>query len=270
MYADEVDDGLRIELDALQNWQIGQEMLEARLAGATAEASVAAARARGSLPPGRLDEPVLTKLMPVVEEIFQHTSALLPGAAEPGSVDVRVMLPDGRRLNGTVPDVCGDLLRSVSFSRVNARQRLVAWVRFLALTAAHPDRPFEAATVGRAVYGAGRAAVTVVRLPRLAPELALEHLAALVELFDAGLREPLPIACKTSAAYAQALVDPIKDATKEWESDWDYPKEDKEPEHELVFGKGVSLEQLAARPGFDTAAHRLWDPVIAWEQVEHR
>ena len=47
MYSDEVDDDLPIELDALQRWQIGQRMLEARLAGATPEASIAAARARG-------------------------------------------------------------------------------------------------------------------------------------------------------------------------------------------------------------------------------
>ena len=81
-----------------------------------------------------------------------------------------------------------------------------------------------------------------MRLPRLAPALALEHLAALVELFDAGMREPLPIACKTSAAYAQALHrggDPVKAATEEWESGWDFSNEDEEPEHELVFGAGA-------------------------------
>jgi exodeoxyribonuclease V gamma subunit len=115
--------------------------------------------------------------------------------------------------------------------------------------------------------------VTVVRLPRLAPELALAHLTALVGLFDEGLREPLPIACKTSAAYAQALhrgADPVKAAVEEWESGWDFPKEDKEPEHKLVFGEGVSLEQLMARAGFDTYARRLWDPALGWEKVEHR
>ena len=84
MYADEVDDALPIELDALERWQIGQRMLEARLAGATPEASVAAARARGSLPPGKLDEPVLAKLLPEVEEIVRHTTALLPGPPSPG------------------------------------------------------------------------------------------------------------------------------------------------------------------------------------------
>ena len=71
------------------------------------------------------------------------------------------------------------------------------------MTAAHPEREFEAATIGRAVYPAPRGTtVTVVRLPRMAPEVALEHLASLAALFDDGMCEPLPLACKTSAAYA--------------------------------------------------------------------
>ncbi|MDP9133767.1 MAG: exodeoxyribonuclease V subunit gamma, partial [Actinomycetota bacterium] len=272
-YADEVDDGLPIELDNLEQWQVGDRMLRARLAGATETASVEAELARGALPPGKLSAPVLAKLLPDVEEIVVHAAALLPGFVEPGSVDVRVTLPDGRRLNGTVPDVCGHVLRSVSFSRVNARQRLVAWVRFLALTAAHPDRPFEAATVGRAGYGAGRhASVTVVRLPRLAPEVALEHLSAVVALYDAGMCEPLPIACKTSAAYAQAMRsggNAVKAGTSEWQTEWSFPREDDDPEHQLVYGS-LSFEQLLATTEFDRYARALWDPVLGWEEVEHR
>ena len=34
-YADEVADALPIELDSLESWQVGQRMLDARLAGAT-------------------------------------------------------------------------------------------------------------------------------------------------------------------------------------------------------------------------------------------
>ena len=179
-YADEVADALPIELDSLESWQVGQRMLDARLAGATADAAVAAERARGELPPGVLAEPVIAKLLPDVEQIVKHAADLLPDATPAGSVDVRVTLPDGRRLNGTVPDVHGTLLRTVTYSRVNPRHRLMTWVRFLALTAAHPDRAFEAATIGRAIYGAPRGTtVTVVRLPRMAPEVALEHLASL-------------------------------------------------------------------------------------------
>jgi exodeoxyribonuclease V gamma subunit len=196
------------------------------------------------------------------------------GAAEPGSVDVRVSLPDGRRLSGTVPDVYGTLLRSVTYSRVNPRHRLMTWVRFLALTAAHPEREFEAATVGRAVFGAPRgSAVTVVRLPRLDPALALERLATLVALFDEGLREPLPIACKSSAAYAEALQsgsDPVKAATKEWDGPWNFAGEGEDLEHQLAFGGILSCEELVERYAFDAYARRLWADVLAWEQVDHR
>ena len=134
-YADEVADALPVELDSLESWQVGQRLLDARLAGASDDAAVAAERARGELPPGVLADPVLAKLLPDVEQIVARADV---GAADAGSVDVRVSLADDRRLNGTVPDVHGEVLRSVTYSRVNPRHRLVAWVRFLALTAAHP------------------------------------------------------------------------------------------------------------------------------------
>ena len=273
-YADEVADALPIDLDSLESWQIGQRILEARLGGATEDAAVAAERARGALPPGNLSQPVIDKLLPDVRQIVGHAAGLLTDGAGAGSVDVRVTLPDGRRLSGTVPDVHGTLLRSVSFSRVSARHRLVAWVRFLALTAAHPDRAFEAATVGRVIYGAARGAVvTVARLPRMAPEVALEHLAALVALFDEGMCEPLPIACKSSAAYAEALhslSDPVKAGAGAWTTGYKIPGEDQELEHQLVYGGVLSFEELLERTAFDAYALRLWDAVLGWEKVEHR
>ena len=187
---------------------------------------------------------------------------------------MRVSLPGGRRLSGTVPDVHGTLLRSVTYSRVNPRHRLVAWVRFLALTTAHPGREFEAATVGRAVYPAGRSAtVTVVRLPRMEPEQALRHLTALVKLFDEGRCEPLPIACKSSAAYAEALrdgSDPVKAAAAAWDGPWNFAGEGEDLEHQLALGGILPFEELLGRTAFDAYARRLWDDVLAWEQVEHR
>ncbi len=135
--------------------------------------------------------------------------------------------------------------------------------RVHALTAAHPDREFEAATIGRAIYPAPRGTtVTVVQLPRMAPEIALEHLAALAELFDGGMCEPLPLACKTSAAYAAGGK-----PAKEWESEWNFTREDQELEHQLAFGGVLTFEELRARPGFDRSAHRLWDGPLGWEQV---
>ena len=273
-YSDEVDDALPVELDKLEEWKVGDRMLAARLEGASAAAAEAAERARGSLPPGRLADLVVQQVHDAVEQVFRHASQLLDERVEAVSVDVRVPLAGGRVLGGTVPDVHGSLLRTVTYSRVNPRHRLVSWVRFLALTAAHPERPFEAVTIGRAARGAGSGATaTVVRLPRMEPEQAAAQLATLVELYDRGMREPLPIACMTSAAYAEAArrgADGARAAAGEWTTEWMYPREDQDLEHQLVFGGVLAFDELCARSGFDAYARRLWDAALGWEQVEHR
>jgi exodeoxyribonuclease V gamma subunit len=291
-FSDEVADALPVELDGLEQWDIGQRLLDAQLAGSDLDTAVAAELARGTLPPGKLAGPVIDRVRPIVEAVAGHAEALLAGAAEPGSVDVKVVLDDGRTLSGTVPGVRGDLLRMVTYSRVSAKHRLAMWVRWLALTAAHPERPFEAVVVGRARQGAKKGVdVTVVRLPPLAPnaaerrELALVQLAALLDIYDRGMREPLPLACLTSAAYAHAAAldkDPERAGRKAWESEWNFDKEDKDLEHQLVFGGVRSFDELILEvpqddsgDGWDPTeltrfgrlARRLWTPVLAHEVV---
>lgn len=181
------------------------------------------------------------------------------------------------------------MLRAVTYSRVAAKHRLAAWVRLLALTAAYPELAFEAATVGRA---AGNALVTIARIPPLGADLAacretaLEHLATLVDLYDRGMREPLPLYCLTSAAYAEAACagnDPVTAGRKQWASEWNYDHEDKELEHQFVLGGVKSFDALLAEPpktdehgpGWDADettrlgryARRLWAGLIASEQV---
>jgi exodeoxyribonuclease V gamma subunit len=295
-YADEVADTLPVELDALERWGVGQRLLDGVLAGAEIEACVAAEIARGTLPPGRLAIPVIDRIRPVVAHIAAAANAELEAGAEPASVDVKVALADGRSLSGTVAGVYGDVLRSVTYSRVNARHRLAAYVRWLALTAAHPDRPFAAAAVGQAQRGApDSATITIARIPPLADDaatrarLAREQLETLVDLYDRGMREPLPLACMTSAAYAiaaRAGADAGKAARSAWESAWNFPKEDADLEHQLVRGEIASFDELTAEPprldecgaGWDETettrfgryAVRLWDGLLSTEAVFER
>ena len=59
---DEVGDGLPVELNALEQWGVGQRLLDALMGGAEARAAIRAEIARGKLPPGQLGRPVVREI----------------------------------------------------------------------------------------------------------------------------------------------------------------------------------------------------------------
>jgi exodeoxyribonuclease V gamma subunit len=145
---DDLEDALSIELDALEQWGVGERLLEALLAGANREAAITAEIARGGLPPDLLAEPVLARVYPVVEQLVVAAADYVPAAHRTASLDVNVQL-QGRTLVGTVPGVRGDLVAALTYSRIAPRHRLTAWVHLLALAAARPATAYEAVTLGR-------------------------------------------------------------------------------------------------------------------------
>jgi len=297
--ADDASQALPVELDALEQWGVGDRLLSGRLAGGDRDACVAAERARGTLPPGTLAEPVLGQVLPVVESLVAEAAEITGADAEPRSLEINVPLADGRALLGTVAGVIdrgetGLLLRSVSYSRLAPKQRLTAWVRFLALTAAHPDRPVEAATIGRFRFTRKKGAVSIACLGPLGGDAAsrraaaLAHLDVLVDLFDRGLCEPLPLYCKTSAAWAEAApAQRMQACSGVWEPQNDLGMgENREPEHQLVLGGISALADLLVPPPepgesgdgwaggeptrFGRYALRLWSGLLDAEEMRDR
>ncbi|MBW3556878.1 MAG: exodeoxyribonuclease V subunit gamma [Actinobacteria bacterium] len=289
----ELSEAMPVELDELEKWQVGQHLLEARLAGADEDACVAAERARGNLAPGALADPVLDVVRRNVESLLLAAHEL--GTGETRSLDVRVALPDGRLLVGTVAGLVGSVLRAVNYSRLGPKHRLAGWARFLALAAAHPDEPLEVATVGRARQEARSRAVSVARLrpfPGTAAarrDRALAQLVDLVSLYDRGMCEPLPLYCATSAAHAAAVAagkDATAAARKLWESEWERDREDKDLEHQLVLGGVRTFAEVVEVPPcegeagagweggeasrFGRYSRRLWDSLLAAEELADR
>jgi exodeoxyribonuclease V gamma subunit len=261
---EDIADALPVELDGLERWGVGQRLLEARLAGVDGTTAIKAEIARGTLPPGRLGRPVIDAVYPLVEAIATEAASLASAGPAADPIDVRVELADGRRLSGTVSGVSGDVLLSATYSRVAAKHRLAAWVRLLALAASQPAREFRAATVGRA---GGRDDVRVSRVGPLATtpadreSLARAQLEALIDLRDRGLREPLPLFCATSAAYAAAAVsgqDPVAAAEREWRTEWNFDREDREAEHQYVLGGVRTLGELLEIPPRPDEAGEGW------------
>jgi exodeoxyribonuclease V gamma subunit len=287
----DVDDALPVELDALKRWALGDRLLTARMAGAELEACVAAERARGVLPPGALAERIFDRVVPDVQAIAIAAGADPHHEIEPVSMDVNLTLADGTRIVGTVPQVRGDVIHAVSFSRLGPHQRLQAWIRLLSLTIGHPDRAFTAVTVGRLrENGPPRTDVSVARIEVLGADAAARqrtagrHLQQLVDLYRRGMREPVPIYCKTTAAWARGSATKREGlAAKQWTSEWNYPREDADPEHKEVLGGIVPFARLLdelPRPdengeGWDTDeetrfgryARRLWSGLLAHEKV---
>lgn len=286
----DVDDSLPIDLGPLARWAVGDRILRARLEGGSLHDCLAAERARGQMPPGELATPVLEAITPTVEQLV----ALGRSDLEPYSLEVNVALSEAAALIGAVANLRGDVLHTVTYSAVSPAQRLLAWARLLALSAAWPDRRFEAVTIGRAREGAKGAKVTTASIRALGSDpdtrrsAAIEHLRSLVDLYGRNLREPLPLYCRTSAAWAAAAhqgSDPAVAARAAWTSEYGHPREDKDPEHELVFGRAVTFDWLIEHcgsprddergGGWDSAqqtrigvyARRLWDGLLDHERL---
>ena len=280
-------DALPLELDGLQRWGVGERLLAAHLAGTAPDVAVAAERARGTLPPGVLGQAVVADVGPKVDRIVRAAADLV-GADAPTSLDVDVTLPDGTVVVGTVPGVVGHVLRTVTYSTLGPKPRLAAWIRLLALTATHPERPLRAVTVMRDRRSAATACVGPLADGANARRAAaLHHLGVLVDVYRRGLREPLPLYAKTSAAWAAAPDDEaFATAEREWSTRWSdrtdtpMPGEAEEPEHTLVLGGVKALGDVLGEPreneageGWDASqttrlgrwAHRLWDGLLACE-----
>lgn len=118
--------------------------------------------------------------------------------------------------------------------------------------------------------------------------LALRELAVLVDLYDRGMSEPLPLYTRTSEKFVDALRndrDVRTECRRTWDSNAYSFGEAGQPEHLLVLGGVLTVEDLLAEPArgdedgpgwtrerscFGRLARRLWDPLLAHEHVEHR
>jgi exodeoxyribonuclease V gamma subunit len=277
---DEPDDAIPIDLDSLQRWQVGERALRERVGGVDARRWEDVELRRGAVPPGPLGDAVLDEIGATVQTLLDAASAEL--ALLPEAHDVDIDLHDGTRLVGTVGDVRGDVLLSVTYSTLAPKHRLHAWVPLVCLATAHPGTPWRAVVVGK-----GKPA-TRSELGPVPPDEARAALQELVELYRAGLRAPLPLPVKTSGEYADRrarggnVANSLVFASRPWLNS-NFPGEQADAEHTIVYGEKAPLDVLTAErpwPGeggagwpadepdrFGLLARRLWARLLAAETV---
>ncbi|MGH3508659.1 MAG: exodeoxyribonuclease V subunit gamma [Nocardioidaceae bacterium] len=277
--ADELGDSIPIELDSLQKWAVGDRVLTRLVGGQSGDSVTFAEVIRGSVPPGALGTRVLRELLDPIEALL--TGSASARAAGARTVEIAHDL-GGRRLTGTVPDVYGDALVRLTYSSLSARQRLPAWIDLLALLLCYPDIGWGASTWAKGKGGVKRATLSLVD-----PEEARSHLDALLDVYDRGMREPIPLPLKTACAFAESshsgrtnLAE--KMARGQWETDRfnDHrpPGEQDDAAWVRVYGEVAPLEVLLGRPrrgeSWSSAPHRLgqyawrvWKPLLDHEVI---
>ncbi|MGN6608134.1 MAG: exodeoxyribonuclease V subunit gamma [Jatrophihabitans sp.] len=270
---EEPSDDLPIEVKGLSEWAVGDRVLRACVGGMPTRTAARLERMRGDLPPGPLGDATLQTVGRSIDALL-HASAA-ERAIEPRSLDVAVTLVDGRSLVGTVPGVRGDVVLSVTYSSLRPRQRLAAWVAYLAVVAATGDGRWRSVTIGRDRGDAARC-----QFGGVSPADAQLVLSELARLRDVGLCSPLPVALATSEAYARRRSRgmPVDPAVASAEQQWikGFAPEREEFEHVLLYGREAPLRRLLAEPAGDDAiggettrfgalARRIWEPLFRAE-----
>jgi exodeoxyribonuclease V gamma subunit len=281
---DEPSDAVPVLPDSLEQWQVGDRLLRAGLAGHDLARAEAVERLRGELPPGRLGSAVITPVSDNVRALLDKSSRMLAGT--PDTLDVSVDLPSGVTLVGTVPRVHAEQITRIEYSKLSAKHRIRAWVQLLALSAHSPDRGWRAATVGR---GDRKSPVLGSFLTGPDADEALAHLDALVRIHRLGMTRPLPVPPKTACAYAEkrrsgaAPQAAASFAGQQWrrssgQSPWG---EFDDGDHRLVGFESME-HLLAVAPGaaaglsgeyddephlFGMLARQIWTPLLERERV---
>ncbi len=179
-----------LDLNDLERWKIGDELLRRRL---SQRASDRAAVARlGMLPLGAIGDASFEDVSAIAADI-----AAAGGDVERGdAVEIDVDLA-GVRVAGALTGAGQGRLVACQFSVISGRQELSLWVRHLLLALALPEVPVESRLIGRSKRRA--AVVTFSR-----PDAAGKILDDLGHLYRAGMNEPLRFFASASRAYAQA------------------------------------------------------------------
>jgi exodeoxyribonuclease V gamma subunit len=203
------------ELDSLERWQLGQRLLERRLAGTAPANWREFTLACGTVPVGGLGEVALSGIEELVTLLCDAVADV--GERTTLSVDVEVRLPAAageepprRRVVGAV-ELYGSHLLHVSVSELKPKHRVPLWPRLLAVTAAAPELEPAARLLGRAKTKAGYRDVLLGPLrgavdehdERTPAEAARDHLGALVDIYLRGHRHPVPLLPETSLAYVK-------------------------------------------------------------------
>jgi exodeoxyribonuclease V gamma subunit len=268
------------ELDGLERWKLGQDLLDQHLAGSPRERWRELTLACGTVPVGGIGEVALDGIEELVEKLCEQVERIEgEGASVPVDVLVPLLAGGDRRLVGSV-EVVGSTVLHVGVSKLKAKHRIATWTRLLAVIAAQPGLD----PVGR-LLGQDKNLVAGYRDTTLRPlaatqadgvhddpaEFARGHLANLVDLYLRGHSQPLPLLPEVACAYSSCREKgedheaALARARSAWEGNDRYAGEQGDAYVVQAFGSERDLADLVRSTTFAGDALRIWGPIVEAE-----
>jgi exodeoxyribonuclease V gamma subunit len=189
-----------LELDDLEQWAIGQELLRRRLAGEDLAEAFASMAAAGSLPQGTPGRCLYEELSRTAAVLADATRREIDGERlEPLAVDQPL---GGVRLTGVIRDLWRGGQARWQYGKRAAKHELGSWIRHLALCVA-PSEGILRTTV--LVARSADDESEVIRFEAVATEKAHSLLASLIDLQRIGSTQPLPFFPEASLRFVETL-----------------------------------------------------------------
>jgi exodeoxyribonuclease V gamma subunit len=260
-----------VELDALEKWQLKEELLRAGLRGESLPELLPALRASGSLPLGSVGSVAYRKLCSAIGPLAHKALAERRGEALP-PLPVAIEL-GGVRVHGALGELWSSARVEASASRPGRRFELACFVHHVVLCAQLARAPvagYPAQSVLLSSNAPGE--ITTIRFATPAQPEAL--LRALVELYRTGQSAPLPFEYLVSRAYAECRYDgrSEEEALERAAIKFNEPLQSKEAKADayvLAFYPRFE-DMLNARgvPSFVEIARTLFDPFFALQGMD--
>lgn len=190
-----------MELDGLNRWRLGDQLLGQRLEGLTRAQSHALLASSGALPLGAVGDAELDALLLEVDPIAAVAREACGGDVHAPVVEVDLTI-GARRLLGHLRDRHSHGLVVSQYSRPAAKHIVALWIHHLVACALAPGEPVASVLFGRDEKDGG---VVEVRFETEPAPLPL--LANLIERWSIGMREPLLFFPRASLAFCERFAE---------------------------------------------------------------
>jgi len=237
------------DLDTLDRYGIGQELVEKHLGGHDLKAFFALKQKAGQLPHGAMGECVWQT---ICREITCFAERLRPHMAAPALEPLEVDLPvNGFHLTGYIKNIYPEKLVRWRYATIKGKDHLQAWIYHLALNAMAQDSKYPGNTLLAGKDG----------LKRYLPLEPSEMLENLIRVYWDGLHAPLPFFPNAAWSYAQTLSKgkPEKEALQAARNSWnsEYGGESSDIYFRQCFGDSEPFDGQFAK-----LANDVFEPII--------